>query len=42
MTLRNGRTMSVIEAMLRSWVCSKNRRLQIKFVEIAFKKSSTG
>jgi len=37
-TLRNGRTMSVIEAMLRSWVCSKEPALQIKFMEIAFGK----
>ena len=37
-TLKNGRTMSVIEAMLRSWVCSKEPALQIKFMEIAFGK----
>ena len=37
-TLRNGRRMSVIEALLRSWVCSKEPALQIKFMEIAFGK----
>jgi hypothetical protein len=37
-TLQNGRRMSVIEALLRSWVCSKEPALQIKFMEIAFGK----
>ena len=37
-TLQNGRRMSVIEALLRSWVCSKEPALQIKFVEIAYGK----
>jgi hypothetical protein len=30
--------MSVIEAMLRSWVCSKEPALQIKFMEICYGK----
>ena len=37
-TLQNGRRMRVIEALLRSWVCSKEPALQIKFVEIAYGK----
>jgi hypothetical protein len=37
-TLSNGRKMSVIEALLRSRVRSKEPALQIKFLEIAFGK----
>jgi hypothetical protein len=37
-TLSNGRKMSAIEAMLRSWVRSKEPALQIKFFEVAYGK----
>jgi hypothetical protein len=37
-TDNRGRRMSCAEAILRSWVCSKEPALQIKFVEIAFGK----
>ena len=37
-TLSNGRKMSAIEAMLRSWARSKDHMLQLKFVEIAYGK----
>ena len=38
LTLSNGRKMSVVEAIWRSWVVSKEPMLQIKFIEIAFGK----
>lgn len=37
-TLSNGRKISLIEAILRSWARSKEPALQIKFVEIAYGK----
>ena len=37
-TLSNGQKMSVVEAILRSWVLSKEPALQRAFVEIAFGK----
>ena len=37
-TLENGQKMSVIEAILRSWLRSKEPTLQIKFMEYAFGK----
>ena len=37
-TLSNGRKISLIEAILRSWTRSKEPALQIKFVEIAYGK----
>jgi hypothetical protein len=37
-TLQNGRKMSAIEAMLRSWARSKEPSLQIKFVELCYGK----
>ena len=38
LTLSNGQKMSVVEAILRSWVVSKEPMLQIRFMEIAFGK----
>jgi hypothetical protein len=37
-TLSNGQKMSVVEAILRSWLRSKEPMLQIRFMEIAFGK----